>query len=109
MDKREIEKVLVEAYKKSFDWRLDKLEKTKSLREMVDGVSFVTALKLLHTEKISVPFCQLRNLESEKRYDFGFWTMASNTTDPDYFLWIFTSIKDGEKIVKKFNLEKGFR
>lgn len=92
--------ILEDAYKVANSWHVD-LKRHNDMARQPTDLSFEDSLKFL-TDKCHYVIIHRMFPEDEQRGEIGFCTLGNN---PDYFLFIHTSVEDLNNIVHKYGLE----
>ena len=80
----------------------------KSFRRQPTDYTPVEFFELFGTRKLHTVFKYHPNCRGigKHLYEVGCCTMDAHDHDADYFLFIYTSIEDGEKLIKKYSLNE---
>ncbi len=94
-------KIINDALSVNTDWYVDKLDCNESFRRQRIEMSFEDIMLKLKT-KSHFQVIHRRNLYDGEYGEIGFCQEEKRVT---YFLWIFVTLKELEKIVTKYKLE----
>lgn len=98
-------KIINEAFSANFDWHVDKLDCSESWRRQRIEMSFEDIMLKLKA-KSHFTVIHRRNIHDGEYGEIGFCQVEKEVT---YFLWIFITINELEKIIKKYKLNERVR
>lgn len=90
------------AYELSYDWRVDILNCNISFARRKIEMDFETVLKKLDDTCHFTVIHRFNVIKKNENGEVGFSTM----NEIDYFLWIYLTVADLEKIINQYRLKK---
>ena len=99
------EKVIRSAIKVAESVRVDELDCSKSFCRTRSQLPVEDAIQIALKDKNTLFYFIHRDAicTDPEHYDVGFSTMCSSR--PDYFLWIWVNIPEGDALIKEFKLK----
>ena len=99
------EKVIRAAMKVAASVRVDELDCSKSFCRILSKLPVEDAIQIALKDKNTLFNFIHRDAicTDPEHYDVGFSTM---TNRPDYFLWIWVNMPEGDKLIKQFKLKQ---